>query len=152
MITLGIRSKPDSVTFAIFNSQASNVINVEKVKIPKALSTPEALKYLRNTILDILREYSVEKAGIRITESNSKRLDIDRIQIEGVIQEAFASSNLASYYCGQISSISARIGINRSDFKRFVDGEIEFNMIENWGELNKEEREALFAAIGAVNA
>lgn len=152
MITLGIRAKPDSVTFAIYDSEVLNVINVEKVKIPKALSIPESLKYLRNTILDILREYGVEKAGIRVTESNSQSLNIHRIQIEGVIQEAFASSNLISYYCGQISSIAARVGIERADFKRFVDGEMDYNSIEAWGELNKEGREALFAALGAVNA
>ena len=152
MITLGIRAKPDSLTFAIYDSELLDVINVEKVKIPKALSIPESLKYLRNTILDILREYGVEKAGIRVTESNSQSLNIHRIQIEGVIQEAFASSNLISYYCGQISSIAARVGIERADFKRFIDGEMDYNLIEAWGGLNKEGREALFTALGAVNA
>jgi Holliday junction resolvasome RuvABC endonuclease subunit len=152
MITLGIRAKPDSITFAIIDIGVSNIVNVETVKIPKALPNPEALKYLRNTILDILREYKVERAGIRITESNAQQLNIRRLQIEGVIQEAFASSDLDAYFCGQISSISARLGFDRSYFKPYVDGDRRYEEVENWASLSKEEREAVLTALGAEHA
>jgi hypothetical protein len=149
---LGIRAKPKEFTFAIYNPEGNGLVNVEKVKIPKALDPPEALKYVRNTILDILREYDIKLAGIRITESNSQRLSIPRIEIEGVIQEAFASSTLQSYYSGQISSISSRVGIDRMNFKKYVDGEMEFEGVENWSELGRDEREAVLVALGANNA
>lgn len=149
---LGIRVKPSEFTFAVFDAEVNALINVEKVKIPKALDAPEALKYVRNTILDVLREYEITSAGIRITESNSQQLNIRRIEIEGVIQEAFASSTLGSYYVGQISNISSRIGIPRQDFKRYVEGEMNFDLVENWGELDHDEREAVLAALGANNA
>lgn len=152
MNNLGIRVKPSEFAFAVYDSAANELVNVERVKIPKALDPPEALKYVRNTILDILREYKIEAAGIRITESNSQHLNIRRIEIEGVIQEAFASSTLNSYYVGQISSIAARVGIARADFKRYVGGEIDCDLVENWDQFGSEEREAVLAAMGARNA
>lgn len=152
MKTIGIRTNPNEVTIAVYDTAVPCVVNVEQVKIPKALQTPEALKYVRNTILDILREFEIERAGLRITESISQHRNIRRLEIEGVIKEAFASSQLESFFCGQISSISARIGIERADFRRYVNGEIAFDAVENWDDLDKEEREAVFAALGAEHA
>lgn len=149
MKTMGIRVKPGEVTFAVYDVEASSVINVEVVKIPKALPTPDALKYVRNNILDVIREYSIEHAGIRITEVSSQSKNVKRIEIEGVIQEAFASSCLKSYYAGQISNISKRVGFARDQFKRYVSNEITYEAIDNWDVLNAEAREAVFAALGA---
>ncbi len=149
---LGIRVKPTVLVFAVYDSVASGLVNVEKVKIPKALEFPEALKYIRNTVLDILREYNIFSAGIRITESNSQRTDVRRIGIEGVVQEAFASSTLSSYYVGQISNISSRVGIERKHFKPYVSGEIDCELVEHWDKLDSDEREAVLTALGADHA
>lgn len=151
MITIGIRVSPKIIFFAIYDSDTDTVVNIEGIKVPAAFSTPESLKYVRNTILDILREYQVAKAGIRITESMAKGLSIERVQIEGVIQEAFASSSLKNYYIGQISSIAAKLGIDRADFKKYLSGELDFERVESWGSLSQNEKEAVFCAIGATN-
>ena len=151
MITIGIRAAPKAVKFAIYDTVAKNVVNVESIKVPVAFSVPERLKYIRSNLLDVLHEYKVEKAGIRETEPSSQHLNIERIQIEGVVQEAFASSALKAYYVGQISSISAKAGFDRSEFKPYVDGEKDFN-VENWKELDKEAREAVLCAVGAEYA
>ena len=152
MNTLGIRVKPKVIIIAVYDSIENSIVNVESIKIPKALSTPEALKYVRNSVLDILREYEINKAGLRIVESNSQNLVIHRIEIEGVIQEAFASSTLSAYFCGQISKISAKLEMPRADFKKYIDGELEYVNVENWNNHNKEEREAILTSLGAVNA
>lgn len=152
MKTLGIRVKPDAVIWAVFDSTDNSIVNVENIKIPKALPTPESLKFIRNSILDILREYEIEQAGIRIIESNSKTISIPRIEIEGVIQEAFASSSLKKYYCGQISTIAAKLGIVRADFKHYIDNTKKQDLVDNWVDFNKEEREAILTALGAKNA
>jgi len=152
MNTMGIRVKPGEVTFAIYDAEARVVLNVETIKIPRALQRPDALKYVRNNVLDIIREYAVARAGIRVTESNAQTTNIERIEIEGVIQEAFASSCLQSYYAGQISSISRRIGFARDQFKRYVSNEVQYEAIENWSDLDAEQREAVFAALGAESA
>lgn len=151
MRTIGLRASPKSVVFAVYDSMDSRVVNVEEIKIPIAFATPDALKYLRSNLLDVLREYKVIKAGVRVTEPTAQAPNIERIQIEGVIQEAFASSSLLAYYVGQIASISSKVGIDRARFKPIVDGENDLG-IENWADLSKPEREAVLCAIGAVHA
>lgn len=152
MNTLGIRVKPCSVIIAVYDTDMAAIVNVEAIKIPKALPTPEALKYIRNSILDILREFEIEKAGLRVVESNSQTLKIRRIEIEGVIQEAFASSMLSAYFCGQISTIAVKLRIKRADFKLYVEGDKIYDSVENWNDLSKEEKEAILTALGAVHA
>ncbi|WP_150526781.1 hypothetical protein [Roseibium sediminis] len=151
MITIGIRATPKVVTFAIYDTKAETIVNVEKIKIPAAFETPAALKYVRSNLLDVLREYEVARAGVRVTESIANHPNIERIQIEGVIQEAFASSELQSYYVGQIASISKRLGVDRKKFKPLVDG-IDDPGVENWRKMGKEEREAILCAMGAKDA
>lgn len=148
MKAIGIRASPQAVTFAVYDSANGILINIEDLRVPRAFTTPDALKYIRSNVLDILREYSIECAGIRVTEPNAQSPNINRIQIEGVLQEAFASSTLRSYYIGQIASISARIGISRSDFKPLIDGSTTWP-VDGWSELKKEQREAVLCAIGA---
>jgi hypothetical protein len=148
MRTIGIRAAPRELTFAIYDTQANEVLNVEVIKLPAAFGMPDSLKYARSNLLDIIREYDVQRAGIRITESNVQSINIERVQIEGVIQEAFASSNLKGYYVWQISSISARLGVNRTDFKPIINGENRLG-IANWEKMNDKEREAVLTAIGA---
>ena len=152
MRTIGIRVKPTEVTFSVYDSDENIILNIESVKVPSALRTPEALKYVRSIILDVLIEYDVRHAGLRVTEPTAKSQSAERIQIEGVIQEAFASSMLDRYYIGQISSISSKIAIARSEFKKYVDGELNFDRVANWPDLSKEERESVLTALGAINA
>jgi Holliday junction resolvasome RuvABC endonuclease subunit len=151
MITMGIRAAPKIVTFAIYDSERQTILNVEAIKIPAAFSTPDRLKYIRSNLLDVLREFKVSKAGIRAIEPSAQTQGIERIEIEGVIKEAFASSELVSYYVGHISSISARLGIERRAFKPLVDGEQEYP-VENWDGMSRDEREAILCAVGAVDA
>lgn len=105
MNVLGLRASPKEVTFCVFNTEFNEVINVEEIKIPNALETPEKLKYVRATILDVLREFKIVAAGIRLTEFNAKSPNFERIQIEGVLQESFASSTLSFYYQGALGTI-----------------------------------------------
>ncbi|MFY9294883.1 MAG: hypothetical protein WAP03_30000 [Methylorubrum rhodinum] len=151
MITIGIRAAPKAVIFAVYDADARALLNVEDIRIPAAFATPDALKYLRSNLLDVLREFRVERAGVRITEAAAQGVNVERVQIEGVIQEAFASSDLAAYYVGQIASISARVGIDRGRFKPLVAGEEAYE-VENWDGMSKEAREAVLCAVGAVNA
>ncbi|WP_294332484.1 hypothetical protein [uncultured Sphingomonas sp.] len=151
MITIGIRAEPKGLTFAIFDSNDRRVLNVEEIRIPAAFTVPEGLKYVRSNLLDVLREYKVAKAGVRVTEPNAHSMSIARIQIEGVVQEAFASSAVSAYYVGQISSIAARLGLKRTDFKPLTAG-LKEPEVENWSQHSLVEREAILCAMGAVDA
>lgn len=59
MITMGLRAAPKCVTFAIFDGDAQAVVNVEDIQIPAAFQWPVALKYVRSSVLDVLREYQI---------------------------------------------------------------------------------------------
>ncbi|GMN14859.1 hypothetical protein [Altererythrobacter sp. MTPC7] len=151
MITIGIRAAPSAVTFAIYDDVKDEIINLDQITVPVALDTPDMLKYLRCHLLDILREYEVSFAGIRATEPSAQRANIGRIEIEGVIMESFASSDLEGYYIGHVSSIMSRLGVPRTDFKLFVDGKKD-PQIDGWDQANANQREAILCAKGAVNA
>ncbi|WP_308363963.1 MULTISPECIES: hypothetical protein [unclassified Microbulbifer] len=117
MNLLGIRVQPQKANFVVVDSsgEQSEIINSELLKIPAALDFPEKLKYVRNSVLDIISEYSIEIAGIRVAEGNSKNLNITRLHIEGVIQEAFSSSSVGSYFVGRKSSIASRLNVSVKD-------------------------------------
>lgn len=148
--TIGFRASPKDVSFAVYDVNESSVVNIEILRIPTAFSGPEALKFVRFNILDVLREYEIVFAGIRTTEPSAQSIDLRRVQIEGVIQEAFASSSLKGFYAGPIAVIARRLGIERNRFLPIADGENQFE-IEGWDTLNRNAREALMAAIGAAN-
>ena len=149
MITIGIRAEPKGLTFAIYESDEPRVLNVEMIRIPAAFSIPEGLKYLRSNLLDVLREYAVVRAGVRITEPSAQGISIERVQVEGVVQEAFASSMVEGYYVGQISSIAAKLNIDRAELKPLISGERD-HPVEGWGDLTPHQREAILCAQGAV--
>jgi len=149
-----MRVEPKQTMFVVIEYDKENerlfLINKELIKVPSALDFPEKLKYIRTCVLDILREYDIEHAGIRIAESNSQNLNITRLHIEGVIQESFASSTVKKYFAGVKSSIAARLGMKTSDLANIIDGKQSYN-IEGWDELsNKTSKEAALVAIGAM--
>lgn len=151
MITMGLRVAPTGVTFAMYDVELAKVVSVEEILIPAAFELPDALKYVRGSILDALREYRVEKAGVRTTEPIAKRPSIGRIQIEGVIQEAFASSELAKYFAGPIAVVCSILKIDRTAYKPIVTQGRNDLEVENWETMSEAKREAVLCAIGAAN-
>ncbi len=152
MITMGLRAAPKLVTFAIFDSDANEILNVEDIQIPSAFEWPVALKYVRCSVLDVLREYEVERAGVRTSEPVAKSLSVERIQIEGVIQEAFASSALKGYFAGPIAVGAAVLRIDRATFKPMAkEGRNDMD-VDGWGDMTEVRREAVLYAMGAANA
>lgn len=152
MKTIGLRVSASEITYAIYDNVNRNIITADEIIYPKALDAPEALKYIRNTILDIIRENGICRAGIRTAEPMAQSVAVERIQIEGVIQEALASSTVERYYHGPISVIAAKIGMAREEFKKSLGKEGTFQDVENWNKNSDKEKEAILTAIGAVNA
>lgn len=151
LITIGIRATPKKVVYSVYDAAQNEVVTVDDIIVPLAFDAPDALKYVRSNLLDILREYKVVHAGVRVTEPTSQSLNVTRVQFEGVILEAFASSPLRAYYIGQISSIASRIGVPRDQLKLMIKNRNSPD-IENWEAHSEEQREAILCAIGAKNA
>lgn len=152
MIGIGIRANPTEINYSIVkdDSDGIEIIQIDKVVIPKSLELPEQLKFIRNTFLDIINENEANVACIRITEAKAKKKNSSRMYIEGVIQELIASSTIEKYYIGQISNISAKLEIERTAFKPFVDGKNIFLEIKNWEKFSKEARESILSAISSL--
>ncbi|NRD71576.1 hypothetical protein HQR03_13655 [Psychrobacter okhotskensis] len=150
--SIGIRVTPSIIYFTVVSLKGEGIEfeAIDKIVNPKALETPEKLKYIRNTLSDIIHEFKVTNACIRISETSAKSLSIDRIYIEGVIQELFASSTIEQYFIGQISNISSRLKIKREDFKVYSQGEKDFEGIEEWKQFKLEERESIMSAISSL--
>ena len=150
-ISIGIRATPSIVFYAIVEEMEDSyeIKIVDKLVVPVALLAPEQLKFIRNTFLDILSEFKINLACIRVTESAAQNPNAFRIGLEAVILELFASSSIERYYAGQISNISSKLDINRDMFKLYVDNTKAYEEIDTWGEFKPESREALLAAFSA---
>lgn len=150
MNTLGLRASPKEVTFCVYDTVSSDIVNIEEIKIPNALDMPEKLKYLRATVLDILREYDIDSAGIRLTEFNARSVCFERIQIEGVLQEAFASSTLREYFQGALTTIASKLGKDKTILANLIKNKAsDYVGVPNWRQYTDKEREAVLAALGA---
>lgn len=153
MRVLGIRVEPKKSTFTVieYNGEGEyTLINKEVIKVPIALTFPEQLKYMRNTVIDILREYNITYAGIKLTEFTAQKIDLTRVQFEGVIQEAFSSSEVTNYFAGRKKSIMKRLNVTKSDYESIVSGEVNYS-ITNWDLLtNITLRESALVGLGAI--
>jgi len=125
-------------------------LTVDHINVPLAMNEPERLNYIRNTIIDIIAEYDINNALVRVKESlfNVSKRDIERFYIEGVLLESLAGSTVSKYKLGQIATITSLIGIERKNFKKFADNELAFENIPDnidWSTISKEERESIMA-------
>lgn len=153
MKILGIRVEPKKTTFVVIEYENNEflIVNNESIKVPAALDFPEKLKYIRNCVLDILREYTISIAGICIAESNSQNVDVTRLHIEGVIQEAFSSSAVDKYFTGRKISIAAKLKMKPGELDEIFKGQKGYDPIKNWDSLsNPNAREAALVAMGAL--
>ena len=149
-ISIGLRAAPTAVYFALYDSEKREIFNVERLRVPSAFEVPNALKFVRANILDVLLNYDVRKAGVRTIEPTAQTKDVTRIHIEGVIQEAFASSDLEGFFAGPIAVMASKLGIAPREFKPIRDGRNDFD-IPDWDKFSPEEAEAVLAALGAQN-
>lgn len=150
MRTIGFRASPTEITYCIVetNESDTNILVIDKLIIPKSLNTPEQLKFVRNTLLDIINQNFIERAGIRITESVTQP-SIERISFEAIIQEILASSFVEKYFLGQTSNISSKLGFKREDFKHYLKNDLDIEYIPNWKKFSEKEKESLLVAYAA---
>ena len=98
-----------------------------------------------------MREYKISIAGIRVAESNAQNLDVTRLHIEGVIQEAFSSSNVEKYFVGRKNSIASKLNMTGKELESVFKGDKVFELIDNWDVCRtKPARESVLTAMGAL--
>lgn len=160
MIGIGLRVYSNSkVYYAIIDKRPSGALkyrNVDFLNVPLALEPPDRFNFIRNIILDILIEYSVESAVLRLSEKPASLTSsvVDRYFLEGVIQEALASCSVDKFRVGPISVLSGLLKWPRDDFKKYAEAEKHldgFEWTKDWKKLSKEERESVLACLASLN-
>ncbi|MEX2375587.1 MAG: hypothetical protein WD942_08400 [Dehalococcoidia bacterium] len=148
---IGIRVSPREVYYAVVEgSESPEILTVASVAVPPALRLPEQLHFIRTTVLDIMAEYKVRRAAIRLTEPTAKSTSVERLNLEGVLQELLSSSDVERYFAGAIATIAARIGEpDRSRVKEYFEGRM-FLGFERWTEYCREQRESIVTAVAAA--
>lgn len=153
MRAIGLRASPSTVWFSVVektNPDQIEVLACQAIPVPVALRPPERLRFIRRTIADIIAEYEVGLAGIRLAEPIAQRIPIERLHLEGVLQELLASSSIQAYFYGAIARIANLLGLaDRAEFKTFVEGK-PFRDIALWEQMKPEERESILVAIAAL--
>jgi hypothetical protein len=150
---IGIRCSPKKIYYSIIKFDGDHfTLSNQVLIIPKSFDIPNKLKYVRKTFLDIIREYDVRKAGIRITEYNVQSPDLFRIMLEAVIQELIASSNISTYFTGVKNSIVSKLGMpNDGYISSIIEGSEVYQGINDWGTFSLEHRESILVGFAAQN-
>lgn len=150
MVCMGLRATPNEVFFSIAELEKENfsLNTVDKIIVPKALTVPDKLSYMRIAILTIINEYSVEKAILRRCEDNAKTKDTFRMYLEGVTQELISNCTIEKYDTCKLSQLGSLINKKDSELKKCIDGENLF-LFESWN-FKKEERESILCALAAT--
>lgn len=159
MIGIGLRVYSNSNIFYTIIEETETefkYITISYLKIPLALNEPERLNYIRNTLLDIISEFKIDTALIRVKEtvSNVTGLSIQRFYVEGVILETLAAANISKYKLGKIATISSLLGFKSSKFKEYSENEIQFELLPtdlDWAKLSLEERESILSCHASLN-
>lgn len=153
MTSIGIRATPSEIYYAILimKDDKCTVESVSNLIIPVSLNFPEKLNFVRKTFKDIILEYLVDRAGIRISETTAQTINVERISFEAILQEVLASSSIEKYMLGQISSLSSKLGFPRENFKKIISGEFQYPIFESSPKWNTNEKESILTALAALN-
>jgi hypothetical protein len=157
MVTIGFRVSPKQVTYAVLNAKQGDVPSVlalSEVVVPPALETPRQLQFVRTTLLDVMEEHGILRAGLRVVEGNAQQKNPFRLNMEGVVQELLASAHLERFIAGPIATIAAQLfPKDRSRVKRLIEGEetLAITGTLEWASLEKDQREAILMALAAAS-
>jgi hypothetical protein len=154
MNSLGIRVTSSTIFFSVYNKENKTIIS-ERQALPE-LDLPKKLKQIREDFLVFITKHNITNVGMKIAEKNALSINLERIAIEGVLQEAIASSNIQSYSIYTLQSIAKSFGIKGKDFKPLAtDAELFQKFIaekitQSNLRTNNEQREAILLAIAAA--
>lgn len=154
MSSIGFRVSPKKVTYAVVHGPTDGkfkVTSLGEVCVPYSLEAPRQLRFIRTTLLDIIEENGTTRAGLRIGESTAQRRDPFRLNLEGVVQELLASSDVESFVAGPIATIASLLGErDRTVVKQLIEGKTPSTIDASWAEFDEVQREAVLVALCAA--
>jgi hypothetical protein len=152
LISIGFRVTPKAIFYSIVQREgtALKCTSALKISFQSGISVPKNLAHVRRQISSLSLDFKAKCGGIKLIESNSRKVDHYRLNVEGVIQEAMASSSLESLFFGNITNLTKVFGDgDKSRVKRIIEGKENCDKLDLDG-LSKEHREAALAAAAAI--
>lgn len=150
MKSLGLRVTSSKIFYSIYDSENKTIVS-EKITLQE-VDFPLVLKDLRSKFLDILNNHKIDKIGLKVAEKTAMGVSLERVGIEGVIQEAIATTG-TQYTIFSLQAIAKSYNIKGKDFKPLTtDAEvfkkfIEEKVLDTNFRSNNEQREAILIAI-----
>jgi hypothetical protein len=153
MKSLGLRATSSKIFYSIYDSENKTIAS-EKITLPE-VDFPLILKEVRAKFLEILAKNTIDCVGLKTAEKTAMGVSLERVGIEGVIQEAIAT-NQVKYSLFSLQSIAKSYNIKGKDFKplttdaevfqKFIQGKVADTNFRS----NNEQREAILIAIAAA--
>jgi hypothetical protein len=122
---------------------------VSSIVVPNALNLPEQLSFIRTTLLDILLQYDIKRAGIRLAELTAKKVGYERIALEAIAQESLSDSNVEKFIACRIGTINTLLNLNDGEFLDLVANKLSIPTITNWGTFSGIERECILYCLAS---
>lgn len=146
---IGIRVSPSEIYYAIAEDNGSKgaiSVSLDSIVVPRALPLPRRLSYIRTVLQSIITEQSVKIAGLRLAEVVANP-HLERIYIEGVIQEFFENSTIEQYEVHRIQTLAYRFKQKPQILKGWINNNDQSpDWYDGWINLNKQKRESLLVA------
>lgn len=151
MKSLGLRVSPRTIFFCIveLKDEQVDILVTDKIIVPYALETPDKLSFVRILVYTIINQYKIDNAIIRRNEDGIKKVDINRLNIEGVLQELVSNCRIMRYKIYKLSQLGTLLKCSASDLKSCINGDNLYG-IKNWDKYKKEERESILCALAAT--
>lgn len=152
MIGLGIRASAKSIFYSVIEKKEDSIdlLTVSHLIVPQSLSIPDRLNFIRANFLSIIKEYDVSVAGIRISEITSPKSNvnsfIERLNIEGVIQELLSDCDVKKYFICRKQNIASILEEDVKVITEYIEGK-ECYGIKLWDTYTKEQRESILTSI-----
>lgn len=119
----------------------------ERIRVPAALRVTDRLRYIRTLLLDFIALYHIELACVRIAGKYAAQASVQRVELEGIVQELLSSSSIKHYFIGTPTEIAQIAGLDVGNVPDYLSGKRDLTAILDWHlPKRREEREALMAA------
>ncbi len=96
-VVLGFKCSKDALEWAVVDGQdrgSARVLDSNKASIPSDSSRGFELVWVRNEVLELVARWSPASAVVQATESRGPIVQPARAEVDGVVQEALASTGL----------------------------------------------------------
>ena len=156
MVGIGFRAGPGEVYYSICKRLDDNSRSIsldrEVIVVPTALEGPDLLRFMRINMADVISAHKPDAGFVKQADYYPQATkNTARIHLEGVIQEAVASSSILHFDSGQKHKLRALLDISESELKALKKGDKVYMGLPDWDVGSDDApRESVLSAVAAT--